>query len=333
MTKARKCIVKDGEDNVYHCISRCVRQCFLCGENFKENKNYEHRKKWVQERLKKLSEIFCIDILNFAVMSNHLHVLIKVNNKKLKQLSNEEVAKRWRVLYPKSSIMEEIELEILSSDEEKIKEIRKRLVNIGWFMKSISEYIAKRANKEDECKGRFWEGRFVCKRIYDEASVLQCALYIDLNPIRAKITTVPEKSIFTSAYERIKANRAKEKLNYKNYNFKKICLEKESKRDSWLLAINKKEGGFLSLTLKEYLGILDFAGQEIINGKRGKIPNKIMPILERLKIDSENWIDNLEKINYSFARFMGNKESMKKEAIKIGQRWFKGIRLASKMFS
>ncbi len=332
MTKARKNIVIEGEDNMYHCISRCVRKCFLCGKDFKDNKDYEHRKKWVQDRLKKLSEIFCIDILGFAIMSNHLHILLKVNHKKIKLLDDEDIVTRWRKLYPKSAVIEEMENELLLQDKEKLRKIKMRLVNISWFMKSISEYIAKKANKEDGCKGRFWEGRFVCKRIYDEASALQCALYIDLNPIRAKVSNLPEKSIFTSAYERIKAKNAKEKLKKVNNSFNRQCLEKESKRDSWLLNIDKKDGGFLPISLSEYLVILDIAGRELKKDKRGNIPQTIIPILKRLKINSDNWIENLEKTNGAFSRFMGSKESMRKEAFKIGQKWFRGISLASKIF-
>lgn len=334
MTRPRKDVVKEGEDFVYHCITRCVRRCFLCGEDILTRKNYDHRKKWVQERLKNLSYIFCIDILNFSVMSNHLHIMLKVNHRKLEKLSNEEVAIRWRKLYPKSCELKAEEIEILLMDKEKMRELRKRLTNISWFMKSISEYIARRANKEDDCTGRFWEGRFACKRICDEASMLQCALYIDLNPIRAGISIVPEKSIFTSAYERIKSFRAKEKLKEKESlrKFKIESLKLESKRDSWLLSIEKSKGGVFSISLAEYLKLLDFAGRELKAEKRGKIPSNLEPIFDRLKIEKEDWIENLEKVNKGFSLFMANKDTIKVQALNIGQKWARGVMLATKMF-
>lgn len=42
----------------------------------------------------------------------------------------------------------------------KVDELRMRLSDVSWFMKSLSEPITWLANQQDECTGRFWEGRF-----------------------------------------------------------------------------------------------------------------------------------------------------------------------------
>ncbi|PCK30318.1 transposase [Pseudoalteromonas piscicida] len=63
----------------YHCISRCVRCTFLCGEDKLTGKSYEHCLDWVEEKLPMLVVVFCIDVCAYAVMNNHTHVVLRVD--------------------------------------------------------------------------------------------------------------------------------------------------------------------------------------------------------------------------------------------------------------
>jgi hypothetical protein len=74
-------------------------------------------------------------------------------------------------------------------------------------MAALCEPMARRANREDGCTGRFFEGRYKSQRIANEAALLACSMYIDLNPVRAALAETPETSEFTAAFERIAARQ------------------------------------------------------------------------------------------------------------------------------
>ena len=209
---ARSHIVPPDEVGVYHCIARCVRRAFLCGVDPLTGRYYEHRKEWIRERLELLASVFAIDICGYAVMGNHLHVVLRVRPDLVRDWSDEEVALRWTRLCPPRNPatgekMEpsECDLNMIVSDPARLAVIRQRLSSLSWFMGRLSEPIARRANREDECKGRFWEGRFKSLALLDEAAILACSIYVDLNPIRAGVATTPEQSAYTSAYDRIRS--------------------------------------------------------------------------------------------------------------------------------
>ena len=209
MTYARRETIAPGEVGIYHCVTRCVRRAFLCGADPLTGKNFDHRKNWVRERLEVLAGIFGIEVCGYAAMSNHLHVVLRSRPDLARGWTDVEVAARWLRLFPKrrkdgtAAPPKEQEIASLAANTERCAICRVRLSNISWFMRCLSEPIARRANREDGCRGRFFEGRFRCQMLLDDAAVLACSLYVDLNPIRAGIAETPEESKFTSAYDRI----------------------------------------------------------------------------------------------------------------------------------
>ena len=101
MARARRRDVID-EDRIgaYHCINRCVRRAFLCGYDAASGKSYDHRKAWLQDRLRQLAGLFGIDVLAFAVLSNHFHAILRNRPDVVASWSDEEVARRWRAIFP-----------------------------------------------------------------------------------------------------------------------------------------------------------------------------------------------------------------------------------------
>jgi REP element-mobilizing transposase RayT len=199
----------------YHVISRCVRRAFLCGEDTVTGRNYEHRRGWIVERLEQLAGVFAIDVAAYAVMSNHAHLVVRVDAERAQGWSQEEVLRRWTRLYVGPELVQRYvrdgESGLCAAQLDAVhgwaETYRSRLADLSWFMRVLNQSIARMANAEDQVTGRFWEGRFKSHALLDEAAVLTAMAYVDLNPIRARLATVPEDSAFTSIAERLKPVR------------------------------------------------------------------------------------------------------------------------------
>ena len=209
MTSARRILIDANTTPFYHVINRCVRRAFLCGEDKLTGRSYEHRRGWIVDKIKALSTIFCIDICAYAVMSNHYHLVLKIDVEKAKSLTQRDIISRWCQItkghaiatkYMNGDALIDGELMLLDA---LIAEWHERLSSISWFMRCLNEEIARKANREDECKGAFWEGRFKSQALLDEQALLACMMYVDLNPIRAGIADSLQSSDFTSIQERI----------------------------------------------------------------------------------------------------------------------------------
>ncbi|MCU7929144.1 MAG: hypothetical protein KZQ97_22325 [Candidatus Thiodiazotropha sp. (ex Dulcina madagascariensis)] len=143
MTTPRKSQICLEETPYYHCVSRCVRRAFLCGEDQFSGRNYEHRRDWVVERLKQLSAVFAIDICAYAVMHNHTHTAVRVDKSQALAWTHEEVVARWTNLYHPTPLLARqlagvrltaAERDVISAD---IETWRHRLYDISWFMREL----------------------------------------------------------------------------------------------------------------------------------------------------------------------------------------------------
>jgi REP element-mobilizing transposase RayT len=347
---ARREIVDHTEVGIYHCVSRCVRRAFLCGEDALTGRNFDHRKDWIRDRLEELAGAFAIDVLGFAVMSNHLHVMVRIRPDLSSQLSNEEVARRWLRIFRKRRDAAEApnkldarELAMLLADSEAVAMRRGRLADLSWFMRALCEPIARRANLEDGVSGRFFEGRFKSQAVLDESAALACSIYVDLNPIRAGIADTPESSEYTAAYERIVARRlnaAEQAATEKIDQAKAPRSVAPERGDGWLSPIpdndvcpasqrmhsprRASDRGFLPLGLDEYLALLDWTGRQVRADKRGAIPRDLRPILERLSINAEGWVEGILDFGRRFHRVIGRAASIAARARKDGRHWYQG---------
>lgn len=204
MTYPRAHLVDADNGGVYHCISRCVRCSWLCGDDPVSGQCFEHRRAWLESRLLELAGIFAVDLYGYAVMSNHYHAVLEIAPRRTAQWSDEEVARRWSSLHPGRSAEEaQRRAQSLLGDPPRLALARERLGSLSWFMRYINEPLARLANREDAVKGRFWEGRFKSIALLDEAAIIACMAYVDLNPLRAKTVQRVEDAAHTSIARRL----------------------------------------------------------------------------------------------------------------------------------
>jgi len=362
----RKLLIDPADVGVFHCISLCVRRAFLCGEDRLTGRNYDYRRQWIQDRLTLLAGQFGIDLLGFAVMANHLHVVLRNRPDVVGTWSDDEVARRWWNLFPlrrdddgSPAEPEAWELSLVTGSPERLAEVRKRLSSISWFMRCVAEPIARRANREDRCTGRFWEGRYKCQPLLDEAALAACLAYIDLNPIRAGIASTPEESQFTSAFERIAALKESvgeasltKPTTERDEPSKEIFAEGRtraairSRRDAWLSPLELSEQstecpvprcrasntGCLPMRLEQYLELLDWTGRQVRQDKRGAIPDGLAPILDRLGLAGDLWLSLVTDFGRLFRRSAGTPESLRRDARRRGRPRVAGVLASTQLF-
>jgi len=343
MTQARSQQVSLEDTPYYHCISRCVRRAFLCGEDHVTGENYEHRKTWVVEKLKELNEVFAIDICAFAIMSNHYHVILHIDADSAKNWDQDKVIERWRKLFGGGVLVERYLAGLCKTKAEldKVSELaqiwRTRLMDISWFMRCLNESIARQANKEDKCKGRFWEGRFKSQALLDEQALLACMVYVDLNPVRAGICDTPEASDFTSIQQRLQEYQEKAANNQIPPHSITGTTE-TGNETSANIQLNNFTGGFdtpkgIPFDELDYFELTDWTGRAVHPKKKGFIPDGLPKLLTRLGMSTENWIEAVTSYEKHFSDYVGQEAKMKDAGISRGLKWLRGLRACQRLFS
>jgi REP element-mobilizing transposase RayT len=314
MTQARKTLVSVEDTPYYHLVTRCVRRTFLCGVDRTSGKNYEHRRQWIEDRIRVLSSLFAIDLCAYAVLSNHLHIVAKLCPEQSQKWSTDEILQRWTSLFKGPHLVQKylkgddllaIEQQII---DETAEVYRKRLTSVSWFMKCLNEPIARAANKEDNCTGHFWESRFKSQALLSEEALLSCMAYVDLNPVRANMAATPEASEHTSIKERLQPKFDLEtavKLQIKQQALQSFDLNtgltiKPLAKFEGDITQKRQEGILFSLS--DYLELVDYTGRILKPNKRGAISETLPPILQRLNLHSKQWLEQATKFESCYQK-------------------------------
>ena len=297
MTRPRKALVSLADTPYYHVTSRCVRRAFLCGVDHYSGRNYEHRRQWIVDRVRLLSSLFAIDVCAYAVMSNHYHLVLKLCPDQLDALTDDDIIERWCALFKGPLLIQRYRSGGTLSPLERstvadiVRVWRGKLASLSWFMRCLNQPIARQANLEDQCTGKFWECRFRSQALKTEEALLSCMVYVDLNPVRAGLAETPETSDYTSIQERIEPEfdldaaikGQSEQGDLLDFNLPLKPLLHFRK------AVSNRSSDGIPFGFQSYLELVEWTGRMIRPDKRGHIDENTHPLFERLAISAEQW--------------------------------------------
>jgi hypothetical protein len=347
----RQEIVVQGEVGVYHCWNRCVQRAWLCGLDRLTGIDYEYRRETIEQVQQQLAGLFAIDIGFHAELANHIHLILRTRPELTATYSDDEVLRRWwivtRLKRNRHGQIEQPTQEQLARERRRghdLDLLRQRLADVSWFMATLCEHLARRFNGESRGSGTFWEHRFGCRRLEDEAAILLCGIYVDLNPIRAGEASTPEEARYTSAYRRIQRRQLSTSGE---------CDEQSAGPgpDGWLCPLTIRQDdpaqlgavrsclpwrasdkGLLSISLDKYLELLDWTGRQLGAKCQGVIPSSLAPILERLGIQTEHWLESVCGFDRCFGAVVGSLPRLREAAARAGRRWFRGMAACAAAF-
>lgn len=358
MTRPRSSLISLADTPWYHVVNRCVRRAFLCGHDAASGSNFDHRRGWIETRIRELASVFAIDVAAYAVMSNHYHAVLRVDAVRAQALGDDEVLRRWTQLFTGPLLVQRHLSGALLGEAERLKVAefaalyRQRLADVSWFMRVLNESIARQANAEEGCKGRFWEGRFKSQALLDEQALLAAMAYVDLNPIRAGMAQSLEDSAHTSIAARLAElqGRAFEPVQAPVVapavvdeidasparTLPGLLSEAEISAlpEAPLMPFDPTSGFAQAVPfgLEEYLDLVDTMGRAVHPSKRGAIPASTPPLLSRLGMDAEAFIASADHFFKNFASAVGTPAKLIELAVHRQQRCLRGLAAARRVF-
>ncbi len=360
---ARAEVFAHDEIAIVHVMNRVVRRCFLIGDDPVSGKNYDHRKVWIENDLRRLAAQFGIDLLGFSILSNHFHLILRSRPDVVATWDDAEVARRWCWLCPRRKADDGLpveptaaEISSIANNPDRVAELRRRLSNISWWMRLLCQNFGQRANAEDRASGKFWESRYRAVRLLDDTALLACAAYVDLNPIRAGIAESLPASNHTSIQRRLQALVATTAAKPSSAlgdgpvttpsvdtDVPSVATENpfQSPADAFLspLAIDEladslgpcpnsdggrcSDKGFLPLSIPDYVQLLDWTARHRDAGKRGAKHASLPPVLSQLGLAPESWCQLVGRFGELFFCVAGQPTVIDSARSRLRQRRFR----------
>ena len=231
-----------------------------------------------------------------------------------------------RYLSPARAQMGDAEIAMV---QELAETYRARLHDLSWFMRVLNESLARQANAEDGCTGRFWEGRFKSQALLDEQALLAAMAYVDLNPVRAGMAETPEASDYTSAQERLGRAPAE---NVATPTAAAPGTQPLPQAPLMPFDATGRTAWAVPFGLEEYMTLLEWTGRLVHPAKRGSIPPSQPPLLQRIGIDAEVFIALSATFLKEFGSAVGSPASLTDLRVRRQTRFLHGMRAARRVF-
>jgi len=322
MTRARHELIKPGSRGTFHLVTRCVHRSLLLMKGDRRAVLARGLASWLRH--------MGIDLLGYAIMGNHLHLVVRLRPDLVQGWSEAEVARHALAVLPVRSgpgleplrVTSEL-VERYAGNKTWLKKQRQRLSSPSWLLRLVKQEVARRANAEDEVAGHFWESRFTSVALVDAAAVLACLVYVDLNPLRAGMVRLPEASEFTSIRHRFHrakhgGNSTRADLNAADAELGRQLLgmracapvnEWTSEPETW--EINEAA----------YVDLVEQTGRTVASGKRRSVSAQAPPLIERLGINGHRWHQAMAEGGRMLGSVIGGPEARNAWAAQAGQSW------------
>jgi hypothetical protein len=316
MTRPRSSLISTSDTRWYHCVSRCVRRAFLCGADQASGQSFEHRRTWVTDRLVELNGLFAIDVAAYAVMSNHYHLVLHIAPERATSWSDDDVLLRWSRLFVGPQLVRRYLAQTGPSlDRAELDRVhqyaavfRQRLQDLSWYLRVLNQSISRKANAEDNCSGRFWEGRFKSQALLDAPALISAMIYVDLNPVRAGMVATLEESLHTSIHARLQSV-----LSSKVDNL--LMPFDATGRTPWAIPFG----------LEDYITLADWTGRQQRPGKRGVIAKSLPPILQHLGLDQDTFLAMSGQMLKTYGSAIGMPSSMAEHCARRELKYLRGV--------
>lgn len=319
MTRARSDLIPESSGGVFHLVTRCVRRERLLDRGERKSLLCRGLAGWLRH--------MGIDLLAYAIMGNHVHLVVRLRPDTVAEWDAREVARHALAVLPIRSgpALEPLTVtpavvDRYADNARWVAQQRMRLSSPSWLLRLVKQEVSRRANAEDGCTGHFWEKRFTSVAVLDAGATLACMIYVDLNPLRAGMVKAPEFSTFTSVRHRVarlrEGTRSDLEAADSDLGAQLVAMPNCAPPHVWT-----GEQERWALGEGDYLDILDETARQVVIGKRGVMSAASLPLLQRLGISPVAWLNSMAKGGSMLGSALGGPEARQRWADSRRQKW------------